>query len=138
SVAASFVKVEPSIGKMSVSIVGDTLSIEGVKKTRTTYRVKLDPRIKDFFGGPREPVLSAPEKPFAVLNPFGPAKYSIYTINYSSAKYRLYSVQPEDYQQWFEHQHPKEGKKVTPIPGRLVHSETIPIRSKQDEIVETP
>jgi alpha-2-macroglobulin len=146
----SLVRIEPAIEKMETSISGSTLTIGGDKRAGTVYRVFLDPRIKDEFGQSlgasppvsvyverTRPVLSAREKSFAVLNPFGAAAFSVYTVNYKSLKVRLYSVTAEDYPQWLEYQDPRSTKKQA-RPGRLVLSRTILLDPKPEEIVETP
>ena len=151
----SAVKIEPAIEGMDVSISDDMISIEGNTHARTLYRVKLDPNIKDEFGqslgssqpitfyvGPRHPVLSAPQESFAVLNPFGPASFSVYTVNYSSVKAKLYSVQAADYPKWLDYQFPVPSKsgvtRAPTLPGKPGSTRTIPVHGKPDEIVETP
>ncbi|HXD34239.1 MAG TPA: alpha-2-macroglobulin family protein [Pyrinomonadaceae bacterium] len=151
SFKSSLVKVTPAIERMETSINGDTLSIDGVKRGGITYRVTLDQGIKDEFGqslgrsqsvafyvSHSQPVLSAPEKSFAVLNPFGPPTFSVYSNNYSSLKVRLYSVQPEDYSKWLLYQNPPEKGEQPERPGRLVMSRTIAVKAKPDEAIETP
>lgn len=145
----SSIRIEPAIENMKTSISGETLTIEGVKRVRTVHRVYLDPGIRDEFGqslgssplisfyiAPTRPVLSAPEKSFGVINPFGPAAFSVYTINYNSIKVRLYSVQAEDYSQWLAYQSPRDGKQI-PRPGKLVLSRTISVDGKPEQLVET-
>lgn len=147
----SMVKVTPAIGKMEASVDSDVLTIEGEKRAGTTYRVSLDPAIKDefcqslgasqpvtFYVGPTTPVLSAPQKSFAILNPFGPAQFSVYSINYKNFRVGLYSVQPEDYSKWLSYQDPGPEEKQPRLPGQLVLSRMIPVNGKPEETVETP
>ncbi|MGH9966265.1 MAG: Ig-like domain-containing protein [Pyrinomonadaceae bacterium] len=154
----SKVKVEPPMEDLEVSHYGESLSIDGIKRARTTYRITLDPSTKDTFGqvlGPSPALtflvgspprgLFATDKDFVVLDPFGPASFSVYSMNYHSLRVKLYSVVPEDYPQWVRYQRQTlfESRKLrvdrkTALPGRLVLSKTIAVNSKPDEIFETP
>src|SRR6185503_2889608 len=78
----SKVKVEPALEEMETSVYGSTLSISGVKRGDTIYRVTLDKSIKDQFNqtldrdltftfrvGPNPRRFIAPTDDFTVMDP---------------------------------------------------------------------
>ncbi len=150
----SQVKVEPEVQGLKTSVYGNTLNIDGIKRGRTTYKVTLDHSIRDTFGqtlsrdealvfnvGPAEQSLFAQGNGFVVLDPNGPATFSVYTINHSSLNLRLYSTRPEDWRAWLDYQRNRQGygdTKAKAPPGRLVLSKTVAVKSPPDEMVETP
>lgn len=148
---ASQIKVTPPIEGMKVAIYGGTLNINGATKGRTAYTVTVDAALRDVFGqtlgrnetrtfnvGSAEPLLSANGNGYVVLDPNGPPRFSIYTINQPSVKVRLYAVAPEnwtDYQRYLIN-HNNRRQQGT-LPGRLVKSDTVNITGQADELTET-
>jgi uncharacterized protein YfaS (alpha-2-macroglobulin family) len=151
---ASQITIDPKIEDLNTSLDGSNLNIYGSLKGRTTYQITLPATLKDEFGqmlgesatlqfkvGPADQTLLASGGDLVVLDPFGPTRYSVYSRNLDSVKVRLYSVAAEDWTKWIDYQrneYDKEANKQTTPPGRLVLSRTITIRSKPDEMVETP
>lgn len=147
----SQLKVAPEIAGMKTAVYGNTLTITGARRGRTTYRVTLDASIRDQFGqtlgtnalavfnvGSAPPALAGPGNQFVVLDPAAASpRFSVYSINHPTLKVRLYSVGPEDWAQFvtFMRSHEEEGK-GTP-PGRLAFSDTIPVKAQPDEMAET-
>jgi alpha-2-macroglobulin len=155
SLSDAQVHVEPPIDQLKVSAWANTLSIAGVKKPKTTYRVTLDKSLRDKFGQTLEQahtvdfkVDSFPARialsghAFVVLDPQGPRQISLYSVNYHTVKVSLFAVEPED---WFEFQHYRRTmytrerivKQVTP-PGRLVSANTIDLKPAPNQMIETP
>jgi hypothetical protein len=149
----SKIKVEPAIEGLSTSIYSSGLYVNGSMKGRTTYRVTIDRSFKDIFGqtlegsatvqfdvGVADAQLFGSDDDVVVLDPFGPASYSFYSVNHRSLKVRLYSVTPEDWSRWIDYQRNQNrmesNTRKTP-PGRLVFSRTVQVPSKPDEMVET-
>ncbi|MEP7340934.1 MAG: Ig-like domain-containing protein, partial [Acidobacteriota bacterium] len=147
---ASQIKVTPAVEGMKVAIYGNTLNISGATKGRTAYTVTVDAALRDVFGqtlgrdtqrtfnvGPAEPFLSANGNGYVVLDPNGPPRFSVYSINQPSVKVRLYAVTP---QQWPSYQRflqsYNQGQSATP-PGELIKSQTVTINGQADEITET-
>ncbi|MEK7831639.1 MAG: Ig-like domain-containing protein, partial [Acidobacteriota bacterium] len=106
----TMVKVAPVIEGMKVAVYGNSIQISGATKGRTTYTVTIDAALRDVFGqtlgrsvarsfnvGDAYPMLSASGNGFVVLDPNGPPRFSIYTINQPSVKVRLFAVTVE---QW--------------------------------------
>jgi uncharacterized protein YfaS (alpha-2-macroglobulin family) len=158
--AASFdssqVRVEPAMQSMKTQVYGNVLVIEGLKRGRLTYKVTLDDSIKDTFGqtlgkdasvtfnvGSAPPSLASGGKVFVALDPSAPRSFSVYSINHSSLKLRLYAVGPEDWEKFAgymrfvnDYYEDKTVKQTVP-PGRLVYSKTIEVKSQPDELAET-
>ena len=148
---ASKVKVEPALEEMETSVYGSTLSISGDKRGDTTYRVTLDKSIRDRFDqtldrdltftfrvGPNPRRFVGPTDNFTVMDPAAPTRCSVFSVNYTRLKVRMYSVAPEDWPKWAAYNAKKEesNSKLTP-PGRQVVSKVIPIRIVPNEIIET-
>jgi alpha-2-macroglobulin len=149
----SKIKIEPAIEGMETSMYGSVIRIEGVKRGRTSYRVTVDGLLRDIFGqtlnapatvlfnvGAAEPELFGSGSGVVVLDPFGPPRFSVYSVNHNSLKARLYVVTPEDWSRWSDylrHERSDEANQQKTPPGRQVFSRTIQVRSKPDEMVET-
>lgn len=147
----SKVRVEPALEEMETSVYYSTLTIRGVKRGDTTYRVTLDKSIKDQFNqtldrdltftfrvGPNPRTFIGPADDFTVMDPAAPTRCSVFSVNYTRLKVRMYSVTPEDWPKWVAYNAKKEESdaKLTP-PGRQVVSKIIPIRTVPNDIVET-
>ncbi|MCM3869438.1 MAG: Ig-like domain-containing protein, partial [Pyrinomonadaceae bacterium] len=150
TVDESKVKVEPAIDGLKTSVYAGILVIKGLMRGRTNYQVTLDGSIEDQFGqrlgldntvsfyvGPASPSLFAPGDGFVVLNPEGPPRFSVYTVNQYQLKVRLYSVEPTDWPAWLDWIHHDESKGPKTPPGRLTYNKTVAVRNLADEIVET-
>ncbi|HEV7843601.1 MAG TPA: Ig-like domain-containing protein, partial [Pyrinomonadaceae bacterium] len=107
--AASFdqtkLRIEPAIEGMKTLVSGSWMTITGVKKGRTVYKVTLDRSLKDSFGQPLEgnatftfnvgrapQALYSSTDNFSVLDPNGAPRLSVYTVNYDKLKVSLYAV----------------------------------------------
>ena len=147
----SQLKVEPEIAGMKTAIYGNTLTITGAKRGRTTYRVTLSSSIRDQFGqtlgtnalavfnvGSAPPALAAAGNQFVVLDPAAAnPRFSVYSINHPSLKVRLYSVGPEHWEQFVTYMRANDAAAGRTPPGRLAFSDTIPVEAQPDEMAET-
>lgn len=151
----SKIRVEPAIEGMKTSLYGNWLTISGVKKGRTLYKVTIDRSLSDSFGqqlegnnvftfnvGRAPQMLYSSRDIFSVLDPNGPSRLSVYTVNYDKLKVSLYSVAPTDWNQFLEYMrwvnnYNSDPKKKPPVPGRQVFSKLVDVTAKPDEIVET-
>ena len=145
------VRVEPALPGMKVDVYGQSLSIRGLSKGRTTYRVTLSASIPDGFGQTLEQdqsltfvVGSAPQSlssqggELVVLDPFAPPRFSVYSVNHEALKLRLHAVTAQDwprYQEW--RQRAWREDRIPDPPGRAVVAKTIPVQALADELVET-
>ena len=145
---SSNVRVEPALGDMVTEVYGSTLTINGLKRGNTTYRVTLDKSIKDEFNqtlgrdltftfnvGPAPRKLVGPDG-FVVMDPAAPTRCSLFSINYTRLNTRIYSVTPADWSRWLEYTNRDKDSKLTP-PGKLVFSKSISVRNVPNDIVET-
>ncbi|HMV46568.1 MAG TPA: Ig-like domain-containing protein, partial [Blastocatellia bacterium] len=145
----SQVKVTPAIEGMKVSVYYSGINITGATKGRTTYTVTVDGSLRDTFGqtlgsneqrtfnvGSAYPFLSASGNGFVVLDPNGPPRFSIFSVNQPSVKVRLYAVGPEHWTNYFRYLNHDRRQPIAP-PGRLVKSDTVNINGQPDEITET-
>jgi uncharacterized protein YfaS (alpha-2-macroglobulin family) len=151
----SQVHIEPALPGFRVTIFDESMIINGPTKANTRYRVTFDRALQDIFGQTIEsgetasfdvsmssPMLALSVDGMAVLDPAGPRSISLYSINYQQARIKLYAVRPEDWTsfnalrrlRWYEG---AAALKKIPIPGRLVSTKLIDLKSSADELVET-
>lgn len=144
----SKIRVEPALAEMEIASYGSSVTIDGVKRGDTTYRVTFDKSFKDKFNqtlgrdltltfrvGPHPRRFVGPPNDFVVMDPASPTRCSVFSINFTELNVRLYSVTPNDWPQWAEYR--RDVKPRPSIPGRLVFSKTIPVRKAPNNIVET-
>ncbi len=146
------VKVEPAVEGLNVFPQGNHVYFRGYKKGNTNYTITVDSSLTDAFGqrldknasaiirvGAADQNLYAQGGPMVVLDPFGSRLFSIYSINFTSVRVRLYAVEPKDwhqYQEYYRRLNYDDGKRPA-IPGRVVSDKVVPIASTRDELVET-
>ena len=146
------VKIEPAVEGLNIFPSGNTVYFQGYKKGRTSYKITIDGSISDIFGqslgtpavatikvGSADQSLYAQGGFMTVMDPTAKATFSIYSTNHSTAKVKLYAVEPKDwrqFQQYVQRLNYDDGKRPA-IPGRLVSDETVSIANKPDEMVET-
>jgi alpha-2-macroglobulin len=150
---ASKVRIEPALDEMEVSVYDSSLTIEGLKRGNTTYRVTLDKSIKDQFNqtlgrdltvefkvGPSPRRFVGPGDSMVVMDPAASTRCSVFSINFTKLDVRLYSVTPNDWPQWISYQRNyqiTDPSRRTPLPGKLIYSKTMSIRSVSNDVVET-
>ncbi|HVG32452.1 MAG TPA: alpha-2-macroglobulin family protein, partial [Pyrinomonadaceae bacterium] len=152
----SLLRIAPDVANLKTTIYGDTLHIEATKRGRTLYKLILDKAIRDQFGqtlgadqtvtfnvGPAPQSLSSSGEGFLTLDPTGPPRFSVYSINHDRLKVSLYRVGPEHWEPFTNYMRYMQGyeddaskKQLTP-PGRVVFSKEISIKQAPDELVET-
>ena len=141
---------KPQPISLKSAIYGNTLSVSGIKRGRTSYRVTLDPAIRDQFGqtlgqtapmvfsvGAAPAALAGPDKPFVVLDPAATPRFSVYSINHNSLKVSLYSVRPENWRQFLAYMRNADDRIRRTPPGRLALTKLINVAAKPDEMAET-
>jgi uncharacterized protein YfaS (alpha-2-macroglobulin family) len=147
-ISAAGKKSEPV--SLKSAVYGNTLSISGIKRGRASYRVSLDPAMRDQFGqalgqtapmvfnvGSAPAALVGPDKQFVVLDPAAPPAFSVYSVNQSSLRVRLYSVGPENWGQFLAYMRNRDDRTPRTPPGRLALSKIVSVTSKADEMAET-
>ncbi|MBS1796997.1 MAG: Ig-like domain-containing protein [Acidobacteria bacterium] len=148
----SKIKVEPPVDGMSIYPSGNYIYFQGYKKGRTTYKVTLEPGLKDIYGqtldkqatatfnvGSAESSLYSQGGTFVVLDPTGKQTYLVYSTNMPSVRVKIMAVTPQDWEafrQYMRYQYYDEQKRPK-IPGRIVENKTVSIQNNPDEMVET-
>lgn len=149
----SQLRIEPAVSNIKASIYGNTLYIYATKKGRVTYKLTLDKSIRDAFGqtlgqdvtvtfnvGAAPPALTASASGLVVLEPAGPPRYSVYTINHQELRVSLYKVGPEDWPAFASYMRYASGytgeAKQSP-PGTAVSARVVQVKAQPDELVET-
>jgi uncharacterized protein YfaS (alpha-2-macroglobulin family) len=147
----SQVRVEPELDGLRSRVWRDWLVIRGRSRPRQTYRVVLSADIRDAFGGtlgdeveltvkvgPRPRELAADGGKLVVLDPLGPRRFTVRTVNHRSLWVRLYRVEPKDWPAFAAGRRygVRDERPWTP-PGQLVWSDTVGIDAEPDAKVET-
>src|SRR5690606_668752 len=104
------ITVQPPVEGMRVVPSERDLMIHGWTKGRTKYTLRIDGSVRDIHGsslgeaevhtiqvGPAEPMMRGPNRQMLILDPAGPKALSIFSINHSRLRVRLYGVSPEDW-----------------------------------------
>ncbi|MCW5961637.1 MAG: hypothetical protein KIS76_15850 [Pyrinomonadaceae bacterium] len=149
----SMITVEPAIERLNISPGGNGLSIQGIKKGNTTYKISISDEILDVYGQklqePATATIKVGNAPlslfsqggnFVVLDPTAKPSYSIYSTNHKSVKLKIYRVQPQDwhaFQEYVRRINYDDSTARPSIPGNLVVDKTLSIDNKIDEMVET-
>ena len=148
--------IEPAAPDVKAAVYGNTIQLTGIKKGRTKYTVTIDQNLKDVYGqtlgkpeqaifnvGSADQTLFAPGGDMVILDPTGPARYTVYTTNHTTLNVKLYAVAPSDWPAWAAYRRYREGydddeakKQATP-PGRLVFNKAVTVNNKPDELTET-
>jgi len=145
------VSISPEIPDVQLVAAGNYLSIIGMTKARTTYKVKIASRLTDAFGqtlerdiertfkvGDAAPSFYGPSG-MVVLDPAATKPtLDFFTTNYDQLKVKLYQVTTADLvaygtyvnNQW-NHDHP------SPPPGKLVFDHLVKTAGTPNELVET-
>jgi alpha-2-macroglobulin len=148
---SSQLKIEPEIPGIKSSVYYDSITISGLKKGQTTYRVTVSGSIKDQFeqtlgkdqtvsfkvGSAPQSLTSSGEN-FVVIDPYGSPQFSVYSINLPKLKVSLYSATSDHWYQYMEYLadlHSSQKKKS--LPGALISSKIIDVAGQPDEMAET-
>lgn len=149
--APALVQVSPEIAGMTAHVRGDGITLSGATEASTSYKITFSPELTDIHGQklgrpattefhvtPPEPWLSSVRSRMLVLDPFGSAEYTTYSINYRSIRTRVYSVTPEDWDDFVYWQNDLlQGLDASPPPGELALDEFVQLDNRTDETVAT-
>ncbi|MGD9628293.1 MAG: alpha-2-macroglobulin family protein [Pyrinomonadaceae bacterium] len=150
--AKEMVKIEPAVEGLQIYPSGNNIYFQGYKKGNTTYKITVDRGLSDVFGQTLGQaafatikVGAAPQSFYgqggamSVLDPSARTSYSIYTTNHTSARVRIYRVEPKDWHQFMQYYRRLnyDDNQRPAIPGAVVSDKTVNIKSVQDELVET-
>jgi uncharacterized protein YfaS (alpha-2-macroglobulin family) len=147
----ALLSIAPEIPGAKIVETGDAVSVMGMTKARTTYKVVVSGGIVDEFGqtlgkdttltfpvGDAYPTFFGPEG-MVVLDP-GAKKPTLdfFTTNYEQLKVKLYQVEPKDYDAWvhylserWNHDHPPK------MPGNKVVDTLVKTTNDKNALFET-
>jgi alpha-2-macroglobulin len=104
------VRVEPELEDLTIHVSGRQLLLHGRASPLTTYRVTLEPGIRDVFGqtlGTRRtvefrttdvsPTLALPGAPLIVLDPLRPPRVAVHTGGHETLRVRVFRVRVDDW-----------------------------------------
>ncbi|WP_293271948.1 alpha-2-macroglobulin family protein [Nannocystis sp.] len=147
-----WVKVEPEVPGLTVSVSGNELYIQGATKARTKYTVTVDPALRDAYGqrlgrsetrsftvGPAPDNLYAPLEMLTVLDPAAAGKVSVFTTGHKSLRVRIYAVTPSDWDAYLAFQRAHNEDRLTKVapPGKQVFNDKVKIDGDPDILTET-
>ncbi len=145
------VKVSPAIDNMRVIQNGTNVSVIGMTKARTTYKVTVASSIADQFKqtlgkddtrtfdvGDAVPNFFGPNG-LVVLDPAaGKPTLDYFSTNYDALKVTLYKVQPSDITAYGRYLREMWNKDHPPkMPGTKVFDQLVPTKPTKNELVET-
>jgi len=141
---ASFSKdniiVTPPVAELVIDASGQTISLDGLKNGRTTYKVEIPASLRDVHGQKlSKPVrvqfktgsigknLFGPEGELLTLSPSATPRMTVYSVNHNSLKVTLHAVTPTDYPAWrnWADQRWNEESRHQPLPGRRLFDKTV-------------
>jgi uncharacterized protein YfaS (alpha-2-macroglobulin family) len=144
------VRVEPELPGLKVEAWGDTIAIRGAVRGSATYRVSLSTAIADAFGQPLEPAgalsftvgpapaaLSAPGGNFVVLDPTGPPRFTVHSINHGALRVRAHAVGPEHWAAWQRYLRERGGDPAPTPPGVPALDTVLRVDGGPDALTET-
>jgi uncharacterized protein YfaS (alpha-2-macroglobulin family) len=142
--------VRSDVRALNVTMSGNQVGIQSVKKGRTTYTVRVPGGTKDVFGqtlgadreltftvGPAETMMAGPGRDFLVLDPASPPTLPLYTINHTLAKLRVFAADSGDWQAFGEWMRQRGDRRQGPPPLEKLATTTVPIEAVADDLVET-
>jgi uncharacterized protein YfaS (alpha-2-macroglobulin family) len=148
----SLLEIDPELPGATAGIFGNTISIRGATKGRTTYRVSVDGAIRDIFGqtlgedaslrfrvGSAPRMLSGPNQMLVTLDPSSSKPLlTVYSINFNRLRVRAYEVKPSDWSGYKEYLRNFYQEEQPPSPpGREVLNDTISLDAVDDALTET-
>ncbi|MBI5511043.1 MAG: hypothetical protein HY903_19955 [Deltaproteobacteria bacterium] len=148
--APRLVEIEPAVEALQATVAWNQLRLEGRTKARTRYRIKLSKDIRDQFGqtlgkddlreievGAARPQLLAAREGFVVLDPARRGHYSVFSVNHSKLRVRLYKVTAADFYAFAAAMEEGSGAGAPRMPGAQVYDQVVQVAAAPDEMVET-
>jgi alpha-2-macroglobulin len=145
------ITANPEIPGMSVNLYGNSIVINGETKGQTTYTITISANLKDAFGqklgkdtpltfkvGKAEPRLFSSGQLFVTLDPaLKDPVFSFFAINYKKVVVKVYSVQPEDWEEFTQYYREwRQTDNALKLPGKLVYDKTLTLNIPEDTLSE--
>ena len=136
---------------MRIHALGNSITIDGESRGRTTYAVSIDGALRDTFGqtlgkkatvniatSSMEPSLQGPGAPMFVMDPKGKPEWSIFSVNHPDLRVRMCRVGPDDWAAWQKYQSSwRDERNPAPLPGQMLSERVVHVNAAPDEMVET-
>ncbi|MBK6769906.1 MAG: hypothetical protein IPG72_13030 [Ardenticatenales bacterium] len=148
------VTVDPAVPGLVVQSWGDTISLRGVTKGRTTYTVRVPAGLKDTFGqslaaevvatfktGTAAPALAGPGDRIVTLDPAGPKALVVAAMNQEEIGVQLYKVRPEQlvaFNAIFDSGAPNAARQVREALGVPIVDMKVEPKAEPDTIADVP
>jgi uncharacterized protein YfaS (alpha-2-macroglobulin family) len=147
----SLLSIKPDIGDVKIVESGVGVSVMGVTKARTTYKVVVSGGVVDQFGqtlgkdvsltfavGDAYPTFFGPEG-MVVLDPAAKKPtLDFFTTNYEQLKVKLYQVEPRDYDAWIKYENERWNHDHPPaMPGKKVVDTLVKTTNDKNALFET-
>ena len=139
--------ISPKVDQFELYPGGNSITLQGAFKGRTTYTVRIKSGIKDAYGqqlAATEPItfklvsgfpnIIGPRDPMIIADPAAPARITFNTYNVRTFRAELYQVTPDDWNAWIAWL--ERGSTGNP-PGTLLRSEDIAVGGEMDRWTET-
>jgi uncharacterized protein YfaS (alpha-2-macroglobulin family) len=156
AVRDGWVRAEPAIPDMRLSVRGPWLTIQGDTRAGTEYTLRFSGDIRDVHGqtlgtpqvrtmrvGSAPAVLAGFAGPMIVLDPAGPRRVSVVSQNLRRLRIRIHRVQPSDWPAFQSRGNlarilnPHAGGDSVRLPGREVVNRVVEVGGGPDEGRET-
>jgi uncharacterized protein YfaS (alpha-2-macroglobulin family) len=144
AVRDDWVRAEPAIPGMRLSVRGPWLTIQGETRADTEYTLRFSSAIRDVHGqtlgepgvrtirvGRSPAILAGFAGPMTVLDPAGPRQVSVTSQNVDRLRIRIHRVQPSDWPAFQDAVY--AGLRM---PGRAVDSVRLPGREVMNRVVQ--
>lgn len=147
------IQIEPEVPGAVIRLWGDRINIGGMKQGRTRYTVTIPTSIKDRFGqslekaeratfdvGPADKTLFGMGKELVTLDPFGPPKLAVHSVNHKKLKVQIHKVVPADYGAWNRWRrlwYDRTKVALGPPPGKRVFDGQVKVEGESDRVAQT-
>ncbi|MBL8786802.1 MAG: Ig-like domain-containing protein [Deltaproteobacteria bacterium] len=145
------ITVDPALAGFQADASWTSISLRGRTKGKESYKVKLDPGIKDIYGqtlgdsdtmnwrvGPSRAILAGQLKNMTVLDPIAQKRrLPVYVVNMKQIEVQLYKVTPADWPAYlaFLQDRWRDDAPKTP-PGKKVFDQKIDTGAPEEEFFE--
>lgn len=143
-------EISPKVDQFELYPGGNSITLQGAFKGRTTYTVRIKPGIKDAYGQPLAPTeaitfklvsgypnIVGPRDPLIIADPAAPARVTFNTYNVRSFRAELYTVTPDDWNAWISWLERGGANGKNNPPGTLIRSEDVAVGGEMDRWTET-
>ena len=146
------IELEPAQTGLRLQVWEDSLSLEGVKRGRTRYKVVLPDTLRDVFGqtlGAVEPLsfevaparrsLVGPDTDMLVIAPAEPAVVPVQSVDHERLRVRIHRVDPSLWAPWMAWQEQSDGAAATAgqMPGDRLRDHVLVVEGAPGRQTET-